>query len=329
VQPLPADTNGFIHAYKLTGGGSGVAVPEKDLAESWENCSNPVWIHVDYSQPKVQEWVQTHSGLDDVVVEALLAEETRPRVIGIGDGLLICLRGVNLNPGAEPEDMVAVRLWIDRQKILSSTKRKIMSIDDLAASIEQGKGPEDTGNFLVELSDLLIQRMGETVDDLELQMDEQEDLLIEGKTEGLRYEVSELRRETVSLKKHMAPQREALTRLATEKIDWLTEDNRRYIREVNEHLIRHIENLEAVRERAALTQEELLSRVSEELNTRMYVLAVVASIFMPLSFLTGLFGINVGGIPGAHQPYAFAAFMAILGVIFIFQIIFFRKKNWL
>jgi len=114
-----------------------------------------------------------------VAADALLTEETRPRATAIVDGLLLALRGINLNPGAEPDDMVSVRLWGD-----------------------------------------------------------------------------------------------------------------------NDRLIRHIEDLDAVRERAAVTQEELLSRLSEQMNIRMYVLSMVATIFLPLGFLTGLLGINVGGIPG-------------------------------
>ena len=97
---------------------------------------------------------------------------------------------------------------------------------------------------------------------------------------------------------------------------------------MSDRLIRHIEDLDAVRERAAVTQEELLSRLSDQINTRMYVLSVVAAIFLPLGFLTGLLGINVGGIPGTENPWAFLIFLLFIIVIFVGQMLWFRSKKW-
>jgi len=101
------------------------------------------------------------------------------------------------------------------------------------------------------------------------------------------------------------------------------------LREVSDRLVRHIENIDAVRERAAITQEELINRVSEQLNKRMYVLSVVAAIFLPLGFFTGLLGVNVGGIPGGDNPKAFLVFILLLIVVVIFQVLLFRWKKWL
>ena len=89
------------------------------------------------------------------------------------------------------------------------------------------------------------------------------------------------------------------------------------------------EDLEAVRERAAVSQEELLSRLSEQLNQRMYVLSIVAAVFLPLGFLTGLLGINVGGIPGADNAQAFWIFSGLLLIAVVIQLLVFRWKKWL
>ena len=78
----------------------------------------------------------------------------------------------------------------------------------------------------------------------------------------------------------------------------------------------------------AVIQEELLSQLSEQLNQRTYVLSVVAAIFLPLGFLTGLLGINVGGIPGAESPYGFVVFTLLLLVIVGIQLWYFIRKRW-
>ena len=155
-----------------------------------------------------------------------------------------------------------------------------------------------------------------------------EEQVLDESGSSLRFDLATLRRQTITLRRYLAPQRDAFAKLITEKIAWLDDDSRLRLREVSDRLIRNIEDLDAVRERAAVTQEELLSRLSDQMNTRMYVLSVVAAIFLPLGFLTGLLGINVGGIPGTENPWAFLIFLLFIIVIFVGQMLWFRSKKW-
>jgi zinc transporter len=101
------------------------------------------------------------------------------------------------------------------------------------------------------------------------------------------------------------------------------------LREISDRLVRHIEDIDAVRERAALAQEELSSTVSEQMNERMYVLSIVAAIFLPLGFFTGLMGINVGGMPGVEDGEAFWVVVAMcVGLMLVLGVVF-RLKKWL
>jgi zinc transporter len=120
-----------------------------------------------------------------------------------------------------------------------------------------------------------------------------------------------------------------MARLHSEEVPWLGDNNRLRLKEATDRLVRCIEDLDSARDRAAVTQEELVNRLSEQLNTRMYVLSLVAAIFLPLGFLTGLLGINVGGIPGSDSPSAFLVFLLVLSVVVALQILIFKKKRWL
>ena len=126
----------------------------------------------------------------------------------------------------------------------------------------------------------------------------------------------------------MSPQREAMTQLTSDKISLFSAEEKIQLREANDHLIRYIEELDCIKDRALVCQEELTNTLTEQMNNRMFVLSVVAAIFLPLGFLTGLLGINVGGIPGAENPYAFGIFILILIVVVGFQIWLFKKKKW-
>lgn len=319
---------GLIHAYLVDRAGGGRDLDWSQVAD-WHPDQGLLWLHFDYTDAGVQRWLRERSGLEPLVVDALLTEETRPRTTALGDGLMVALRGVNLNPESQPEDMVSIRLWVEENRIISTRKRRLLSVNDLLERLRNGKGPVSAAALLVSLTDLLVWRMSATVEAFEDKIDELEDRVLEARSGEMRAELAQLRKQTITLRRYLAPEREALSRMLVEKVSWFDEGSRMQLREVSDRLLRHIEDIDAVRERAAVTQEELLSRNSEQLNSRMYVLSVVAAIFLPLGFLTGLLGVNVGGIPGADAPGAFAVFCGLLMFAVLLQIVIFRWKKWL
>lgn len=319
---------GLIYGFVFDGQGGGQRVGWDDL-KNWTPAQGILWVHFDYSAEKAQKWIREEGGLSEVAAEALLTEETRPRTIIIQDAALIALRGVNLNPGSEPEDMVSVRLLVDKHRIVTTRRRPLLSIVDIAESLRKNKGPKTTGEFVVELTGWLISRMQGTIEGIEDRLAQlEEDVMVSGSAE-LRNALLSVRRESIMLRRYLAPQREALIKLYREEISWMRHDERIHIREVTDSLIRYLEDLDTVRDRASVTQEELANRVSEQMNMRMYVLSLVAAIFMPLGFLTGLLGINIGGIPGAENKWAFSIFIFMLIGLVTMQLLYFKKRKWL
>lgn len=319
---------GLIHAYLLDGLGGGRRIQWPEV-QQWTPDQGRLWLHFDYTDKDARTWISGAANLDPLVADALLTEETRPRTTGIGSGLLIALRGVNLNPESQPEDMVSIRLWAEETRVISTRRRRLLSIDDLCTQLDGGRGPTSTAGLVVEIADLLVWRMSDTVDNFEEVIDELEDRVVGGASANLRLDLAMLRKQTITLRRYLSPQREALARFLGEKLAWISEADRLQLREVSDRLLRHIEDIDAVRERAAVTQEELMSRISEQLNSRMYVLSIIAAIFLPLGFFTGLLGINVGGIPGSENPRAFLIFSVLLVVTVAIQLVVFRWKRWL
>lgn len=317
----------LIYGYLLNGNGGGKAIGI-DNVSSWVPENGVLWLHFDYTAIETKEWIENEAQLPDLVVEALLQEENRPRTTLIDDGLLIALRGVNLNPGADPEDMIGIRIWTDGARIISTRKRHLLSAKDVVNLIEKGQGPKTVGDFLAVLSDHLITRMHETIENTEDQVAAIEEQILLSEGYALRGQIASLRREVIALRRYLAPQREAMAQMQTVKVSWLDSDDRQRIREVTDDLIRHVEDLDSVRDRAALAQEELSNRLAEQMNNRMYILSIIAAIFLPLGFLTGLLGINVGGIPGAENSLSFWIFSAFLILVVALQTYIFKRNKW-
>jgi zinc transporter len=133
----------------------------------------------------------------------------------------------------------------------------------------------------------------------------------------------------ILLRRYLAPQRDTLARLGGEHADLFDESRRLVLRECSDGLARMVEELDAARDRAAVLHEELSARLAETMNKNMYLLSIVAAIFLPLGLLTGLFGINVGGMPWLESRWGFAIVSSGLVGVAIFQYWLFRRLQLL
>lgn len=318
---------GLVCAYLLDGKGGATAVGWDEI-HSWEPEQGVLWVHLDYTSRYAQQWLRKKSGINPITISAMTAMESRPRTIQDSNGFALFLRAVNLNPGSDPEDMVSVRIWVNQHRIISTRKRPVLSVQDLRAKLEDNKGPKNPSEFVTQLLNVLVDRMSDVINRLDETVDDLEESILTAETRELRPLIADIRRQTISLRRYLAPQRDALTRLLMEKNKWIDDADLIHIRESSDRIMRYIEDLDSARDRAAVTHEELVSKLSDQLNQRMYVLSIVAVIFLPLTFVTGLLGINVGGIPGSKEPYAFTLITIGLLFIGILIAIFFRVKKW-
>jgi len=322
------DQNGLSHAVILDRKGSAKSISYDELL-NYDKSMGLLWVHFDYSSSEAIDWITNKSGIDPVAVEALLTSETRPRTTIFDDDILIALRGVNLNPNSDPEDMISIRLYISDDMIVSTKKRDLLSVKDILESFEKNKGPVNSAEFLICLTDRLTSRMQDTIEELQDRGSQVEENILETDNLTYRTEMSRIRREAISLRRYLAPQKEAMYKLYHDKISWLEEYDKIQLREITDQLIRYVEELDSINDKVSLIQEELANKITEQMNQRMYFLSIISAIFLPLGFLTGLLGINVGGIPGAENQGAFAIFIVILVFIVGLQFYLLKKNRWI
>jgi zinc transporter len=321
---------GLVHALVLDGKGGARSIPRTELDDLQLEPHESVWLHWDRSHPQTQTWLRTASGLSQFVCDLMLEENTRPRLLALPENeLLLFLRGVNLNPGAEPEDMVSVRIFAAAQRVISLRLRSLRATDELITSLNEGKGPKSASELLLYLAQFLtdkvqavVSELTELVDDMEERIDADERYMPE------HGNMVHIRRRAAGLRRFLAPQREIYAQLTRSKMPWFLEDDADYWNELNNSLTRYLEELELTRERVGLVLEAEDRRLSERMNRTMYRFGIITGIFLPMSFLTGLLGINVGGIPGAENPYGFLFACLLMLVVAIGQMWLFKRLRW-
>jgi len=329
---MNADTaqanTGLVFAYDLDRRGGGEAL-------SWSQLRSPAkadrlrWVHLDFSHHEARDWLLRESGVDEAIVEAMLQEEIRPRSLQTPNGILAVLRGVNLNPGSDVEDMVSIRVWLEPDRIISAQRRRLMSVQQIQQDLQMGNAPVSPGDFLTRLVDNLGDRIADVIESLDTAIEDAESMMVGDRGENYRGQFGNLRRKTAHIRRYLAPQREALDRLSRMQSPILSAADLAALQEETNRLTLFVEELDLSRERAMVAQEELLSSLALEQNSKMYLLSIVAAVFLPLSFLTGLMGMNVAGLPGTQDPWAFIILVGIMVSIGSGILLLFRWKKWL
>ncbi|MFN2259468.1 MAG: CorA family divalent cation transporter, partial [Parasphingopyxis sp.] len=294
---------GVSETGSFTLGAGASAVREIARDEAAPPGTQFLWEHIELGEGDDVRF-DRRDDIPEIVLSALTASETRPRCDQIGDGALINLRGPALAEAPGDDRLVSIRAWARGNRVTSVSRRRLAATNTAAAAMQAGQ-VTDPGDLVAAFArsisselDPVIAGLGDAVDDCETEVEE-------GNIYPLRRRIAQSRSDAIAYRRFIAPNRDALVTLAGLKLEWLSDEDRLHIREAADRFARMVEELEAIRERAALLHEQLTDLRAELIDQRSLLIAIVAFIFLPLTFITGLLGMNVEGIPFAREAWAF------------------------
>lgn len=287
------------------------------------------WFHCQRDAPELKSWLLSQ-GLQPGLANAALAEDTRPRFQKLDDQtFLLILRGVNLNAGESPDDMLSLRVLFYKNCLLTFRKKPFKSIATVREDLQSGQGPTRLSGLLCRI----IEHLHRFADDLIDQTEEQIDILQENidshATENQRT-LTRLHRRLLRLNRFLKPQVTAITELTNSQVNELQNTEIRvHLQNQRDVVSRQVEEIEALIDHVWVLREHSQHALSEKMNANAYTLSIIAGIFLPLSFVTGLLGVNLGGIPGADKTAAFGYLCLGLVVMGVFEYLLLRRLRLL
>lgn len=325
------DGGGPLIFGRILDGKGGARPVSRGEVDGWEPAEpgEVLWLHLKRDCPEVLPWLQGDLGIPEPTAEMLVSDSTRPRAFREGNAIVATLRGINFNPDAEPEDMISLQLWSDGERLITLRKLAMQTPRDIALSLDAGTGPVDAGNTITMIVEHLVVRMNQSIVDMNDKIDELELMDMEVDDELILSKITMIRRNCLALKRHMSPQHEALDWISRTAPPWFEDHDRREIAESIDRLKRYLDDIDISKESALVLQDELRARSLASNEHATYMLTIVAGIFLPLGFLTGLMGINVGGMPGVNDGDAFWIVVAVCLAIMAAQLFFFWRWKWL
>jgi len=310
------------------GGGRAERVTVREALVGAGDDERLVWVHLSENDERVQAWLCDSAGLSEYVVDALTAIETRPRCEAFDKGALLNLRGRAAGGEASMggDLLASVRIWAIRGRVFSVTRKPMIAIDEVRKVVESGC-VVDPGDLIAEFATAITEDLDPQVAALGDRIDDCEEALDASRVFELRRIVSRVRVESIGYRRFLQPQRAALEKLATLPGNWLQDDDRLHLSAAADRAARMAEELESIRERSALMHEALTDLRAEQIDTRALVISIVAMVFLPLTFITGLYGMNVP-LPYQQQPWMFDVIMATCAVISAGVVIYFVQRHW-
>ena len=308
--------------FRITGG----KAERVEIKQALGCTAELVWVHLSTNEEKAQSWLRDEAKLSDYVVEALTATETRPRCDGFDDGALVNLRGRSSEEMTSTDPLASVRIWAVEGRVFSVTRKRLCAVENVEDLVEQGT-IRDPGDLIAAFATAITTNLDPQVADLGDELDDCEEALDASRVFELRRTVAKVRVAAIGYKRFLQPQRAALEKLATLPCDWLQDDDRLHLNAAADRAARMAEELESIRERASLVHDALTDLRAEQLDTRGLIISIVAMVFLPLTFVTGLYGMNVP-LPYQHAPWMFDAIMGACAAIAAGVVIYFVQRHW-
>lgn len=290
--------------------------------------ARPFWFHFNLADSRARRWVREESRLDDAIVETLLENDPRIHVELVDGGIAAVLADLHHDFDRDPEGFGKFRLYADAHGVVSIRGPRLQTPDRMRRELQHGLARFDsTGQLFHAFMERLGETFGTVVTKLADDIDSVEDEILAGRFREHGQVLGQVRRNLARLRRHANANRIALAPLRGHLPLWL-EPERDGLRDALGRLDTVAQDLELVQERTRLLQEEIAARLNEATNRNLAVLSTVTTALLPITLITGIFGMNVGGLPGVNHPSGFRWVMAsILVTVGVSLVSLLRRRD--
>lgn len=318
TQPFPI--NGVVFAWAMTTSGKNYEVPLFDIADALNNPELSIWLHLNLSNSQVQRWLKNTPLIPDRVVEMIDEGVTRSRLERIeklDDCLLMVMNDFHQEFGEKDGDSSLGTLWaiLTPRLMISLRNNPLRTTDRLRSDLREGLlNPCSAIELFHELIDLraeylrtLLIRLSETMDDLE-------EILLKGKELPEHEHLGRIRIHCSRLRRQFSPELIALNRLQKRLPYWFSEEDKYRLHDDLDLLSYLVQEISNLYDRAKVLQDEQSAHVAEFNARNLQVLSVMTVIFLPMTLITGIMGMNMEDLPGIKESfYIVMVLMAMAG----------------
>lgn len=309
------DSGGLICGFALQP--EGVAVPLLwDLKFNPDSATGPIWLHFNLADTRAANWIAACEAIPDDARDLLLDHDALARYEVAENGLALVIGDLHHDFNGDPEGFGTLRLYIDKHMLITGRRHPLMAVDQLRREMAHGLEVTNTTDLLARMIELLAATFQRVVKEHNDIVDDAEDQILAGHVRDQGAELGRVRRLLARLRRHVNGERHALAQSLARAHRWTGNADTSELRQAVERLDGTAQDLDLVQERARLLQEEIAGRLGEATNRNLYLLSVMTTVLLPINLITGIFGMNTGGLPWSHSDDGFshAVIFMLIGI---------------
>lgn len=300
----------------------------------YKDSDTVTWVTIEgLANVAIVERIGEIFGIHQLVLEDILNTNQRPKFEEYDDHLYIVLKC--LLPGSDGFSVIneQVSLLVLKNFVIMFKERKDDIFHPIAQRIKGSTGKfVSLGSdylayaildFIVDQNFILLDLLDEDITTLE------DSLLLGQPTQSMLYKIQSLKREMIGIRRHVSPVRDLVSEMIHSESDLIDESTHLFLRDVSDHSIRVVESIESYREIVTGLLDIYVSSVNNKMNEIMKVLTVFTSIFIPLTFISGIYGMNFEHMPELKWPWAYAVVWGLFIIIPAVLLVYFKRKKWL
>lgn len=291
------------------------------------------WLSVDgLHDPGVLEGVGDRFGLHPLTLEDILNTEQRPKLDVFDSYVFIVLKALSFAEESSQVQVDQVSIVLGDNFVLSFQEREINVLKPLRQRMENGRsqlrraGPDYLAYALIDsIVDSyfsVLERLGDKIEVLE-------EALVANPEPGILQQVQRIRTEMLLVRKAVWPLREVVAEMERRDTPLIRATTKVFLRDVYDHVIQMMDTVETLREVASGMLDIYLSSISNKTNEITKVLTIIATIFIPLTFIAGVYGMNFEHMPELESPWGYPAILTLMALVVIGMVIYFRRQRWI
>jgi len=306
--PTPLQDDGLICGFHLPRDGPLREIRFSEVSEALEEPGSVTWLHFNLAHAGTWRRITHAQLLPENLCETIERHDERCRIEPAGDGLIAVIHDLTFEKDSDPSEVATLWLYATQCLLISARRHTLKTADDLRSAVRGGLRAESGIDLMAQLFELRMEALRQLVEEINEQVDDVEDQVLRGRVTEQREELGRIRRICARLRRSFAPERVALQRMLGRPHSALGERVSGWLRSVSDDLAFLTDEVTALQERAKLLQEELAARVAEDAGSKLNVLTALTAVFLPMTLISGIFGMNVAGLPGTAESATAEAF---------------------
>jgi len=303
------------------------------LIKLLETLEGNIWVNIDglHDEESIVAFCN-HLDIHKLTIEDLVSVGQRPKLEEFEDYLYMVVKMFQLQNDSKNIDIEQISFLLKTNLLITFQEKTGDVFQSIRGRLQDPKAmirKRGTDYLLYALLDAVVDHYFVIIENLSLELENLEELLLNQPSKERLNELHHIRREILTLRRSAYPMREVVSRFEKIEAPKISEDTKIFIRDLYDHTIQTIETIEVFRDIAAGLLDLYMNSAANKMNEIMKLLTIISTIFIPLSFLAGVYGMNFENMPELKSHYGYFIFLGVLFSIFLGMLYYFKRKNWL